>query len=362
MLVYFILVGGTFAVSLISYELRKRTHFLVEKKNYEVIFFFAFMILMLALRAETVGADTWRYIYLYREIANTPFGDLFANDVELGYRIAEKLLSYILKDPQLYLAFHAVVTITPLAYLYYKEAEMPLLALTMFMALPTFHMAFTGLRQMVAISFIVPAFYAVREKKFLRFLILVALAYMFHQSAFIMLLLYPIYHLPTKRASLVVILPTIIFVYLYNSVLFRWIIRFLPERYFERYNDVWDTGGISVLLMFVAIVILCFFLIRRENLDKDTAGLRNILVLSALLQCFAPINGFAMRVNYYFIVLVPIATARFINRVDDDKRRIAAIAWLGMVVFFLFIFFYKGFNGQDSFKIFPYGTCFSLFS
>ena len=358
MVAYIILVGGTFAVSLFYYFQRKRQHFLVERKNYEVIFFFAFFILMLAFRAGTVGADTGRYIMLYENVRASSFGSIFRDDNELGYRVAEKLLSYVIKDPQLYLAVHACATITPIAYLYYKESELPLLALTMFMVLPVFHMAFTGLRQMVAIAMAVPVYYAVKEKKLVRFLILIAIAYLFHQSAFILLLLYPIYHLSAKVASLAVILPSLAFVYLYNSVLYRWLMRLVPERFVERYNDVWDTGGNSVLVMFVLMVVLCFFLVRKENLDKETTGLRNILVLSALLQCFAPINGFAMRINYFFIVFVPIAVSRIINQTDEDKKPFAVVACIVLIAFFLFNFFYKGFKGQDGFLIFPYKTIF----
>lgn len=358
MVAYLVLVGGTFAAYLLNYFQRRKRHFLCENKKYEIIFFFAFFILMLAFRASSVGADTARYILLYEKTRAASFGSIFRDDVELGYRVAEKILSYVIKNPQLYLAIHAAATVIPIAYLYYKESELPLLELTMFMVLPVFHMAFTGLRQMVAIAFTVPVFYAVKERKLVRFLILVVIAYFFHQSAFILFLLYPIYHLSAKVASLAVIAPSLVFVYFYNAVLYKWLMRLVPERFVERYDNVWDTGGYSVLIMFVLMVVLCFFLIRTKNLDKETLGLRNVLVLSALLQCFVPINGFAMRINFYFIVLVPLAVSRIINRADEDKKPFAVIACIVLVAFFLFNFFYKGFKGQDGFMIFPYKTIF----
>ena len=360
---YFVLVGGTFAVSWVYYRLRKHSHFSRERKNYELIFFFAFYILMLSLRASTVGADTSRYIYLYNEIKTMSLKTVLLNaDAEQGYRIVEKLISYVLRDPQMYLALMALITIVPIAYLYYKEAELPLMTMSLFIALPVFHMAFTGLRQMVAITFAVPIFYAAKEKKLVRFLILILIAYFFHQSAFILLLLYPIYHLKPKAISLVLVLPIIGFIFLFNSVIYKWLMHFVPERFLERYDKVWDTGGNSVLIMLVLLVILCFFMIRSENLSTEDSGLRNILVLSAIFQCFAPINGFAMRINYYFILFVPIAIGRIFNRADDDKRPFAAIGAIAITVIMLYIFFSKGFKGQDGFKIFPYGTCFSLFS
>ena len=355
MVAYYVLIGGTLFVSLISYLYRKKTDFRIERKNNEVIFFFAFFILMLSLRASTVGADTERYIILYKEIQMTPLMTVLKNvEAEFGYRFFEKFISYVLRDPQLYLAFVAIATTVPIGYLYYKEAELPLLVLSLFVALPVFHMAFTGLRQMVAIAMVVPMYYAVREKKLLRFLILVGIALLFHQSAFIVLLLYPIYHLSPKIASLAIVLPTIGFVFLFNSVIYLWLMRFVPERFVERYNDVWDTGGNSVLVMFVLLVILCFFLKRTKDMDQETLGLRNIMVLSAVLQCFAPINGFAMRVNYFFILLVPIAISRIIYRSDEDKRPFAIVACVAITVVMFALFIYKGIRGQDGFAIFPY--------
>ena len=359
MVAYYILVGGTFAVSWIIYLFRKRQSFLIPKKNYEVIVFFAIVIIMLSLRAESIGRDTERYVDLYRQIQSIPMNELLQNvETEFGYRVLEKLVSYVLRDPQLYLAFVALITMVPIAYLYYKEAELPLLVLSMFLALPVFHMAFTGLRQMVAIAFIVPAYYAVKEKKLLVFLILVAVAFLFHQSAFILLLLYPMYHLSMKIATLAVVVPTVILVLMFNSTIYLWLIRFLPAKFIERYNDVWDTSGNSVLVMFILLAVLAFFLVRTENLDEETAGLRNILILSVLLQCFAPINGFAMRSNYYYIVLLPIAVSRIIYRTDEDKKPFGIAAALGITAVMLFIFFYKGHGGQDGFRIFPYFTCF----
>ena len=358
MAAYIFLFAGTFAVFLVYYIYRERSGFTIPRKNYETIFFFAFFILLVAFRGDTVGADTDRYIYLFNHIKSESLGQVITTtNVEQGFRILEKLLSIVIKNPHFYLAVIALITLIPIGMLYYHESELPLLALAMFMAFPTSHMAFSGLRQMMSIALIVPAFYLVRNKRLIPFLLVVLAAYFFHQSAIIILLLYPVYHLPLKTVSFAVVLPTIAFVFLYNNVVFTWLIRFLPEQLIEKKDQIVDTGGTSVLVLMVFLVVLSFFMIRKSNMDKETSGLRNILVLSAILQCFAPINTLAMRLNYYFILFVPLAVARILNRCDEDKKKIAVVMNIALTVFFTATFFYKAAIGNDGFQMFPYKSC-----
>ena len=361
MAAYIFLFAGTFAVYMVDYIFRARSDFSVPRRRIEIIFFFAAYILLVAFRDDTVGADTDRYVFLFNSIKSESLGTVLrSTNVEYGFRILEKLLSYVIKNPHIYLAVIAVITLVPIGIMYYRESELPLLALAMFMAFPVSHMAFSGLRQMLAITFIVPAFYLVKNKRLIPFLFVVLAAFFFHQSALIILLLYPVYHLPLKTISFAVVLPTILFVFLYKNVIFQWLIRIMPENFLEKKEELVDTGGTSFLFMMVFFVVMSFFMIRKSNIDKETSGLRNVLFLSAILQCFAPINTLAMRLNYYYILLVPFAVCRLLNRCDEDKKPIAVVLSIALTAFFTFVFFYKGATGNDGLMIFPYKSCSDL--
>lgn len=49
---------------------------------------------------------------------------------------------------------------------------------------------------------------------------------------------------------------------------------------------------------------------QESKMDKDIIGLRNILFLSAFLQCFTLVNYWAMRMNYYFLIFLPILISK----------------------------------------------------
>ena len=56
------------------------------------------------------------------------------------------------------------------------------------------------------------------------------------------------------------------------------------------------------------------------------------------LQCFAPVHYIAMRLNYYFIIFVPIAVPKMIKKTSKQYEQVAALANVVLTLFFAFYF------------------------
>jgi hypothetical protein len=208
------------------------------------------------------------------------------------------------------------------------------------------------LRQVIAVGFGVIAYKFTKEKKLLLFLLMVLVATLFHKSAFILVLMYPLYHAKLKWiSSLITASVSVLIVYIFRVPTFR----FLGNIFSSIYDvEITITNAITILLLMIIFVIFCYMLPDNSLMDNDTIGLRNILGLSVVLQIFASVNPLAMRMNYYYLIFIPIVITRAIGYASKKNKKIAEVALLVMILFFTTYYFYFAFLGSDTLHIYPY--------
>jgi len=150
-----------------------------------LVFFFIFF-LILACRHIEMGADIRNYRYFFFKIKDTKWSNLTEVETDYFYAILNKIVSTLGGDFQFFLAVVAFVSVLPFAIFYYKESENSLLTITIFINVSIFTMFFSGLRQTIAFAIGIIAFYYVKDKKLVKFLLCVFVAYIFHKSAFVL--------------------------------------------------------------------------------------------------------------------------------------------------------------------------------
>ena len=329
----------------------------VEVKTITV--FFVTYILLLGLRDVTVGIDAKSYINNYF-LRFRFFGwkDLLqSNTDELGFTLLTKFIGIITGSPQIYLLLIAIVSVLPLMYLYRNESRDAILCCAFFLISLLFEAFFSALREGVALGLVAPAYYFTKKKKIVPFLLIVALASTFHLSALILIALYPIYHAKITIKWLWFVVPIMYLVYRYSSVIFNTLLVTMGGKYATKYliYGYNATGQYGLLVLFVLISAYCFFMMDEEQADSNDIGFRNILLLATALQLFAPLHVLASRMNYYFIIFIPVALTRTNAICKHRYWQIAKLAKIVMVVYFVFYFFVlKG----DQLQIMNYQFCF----
>lgn len=329
----------------------------VEAKTITV--FFVIYILLLGLRNINVGIDTRSYInsYFYK-LMGVDWGYLFEYTAdEIGFSVLTKIISMISGSTQFYLFVLAVVSVMPIAYLYRKEAKDALLCCSFFLISLLFEAFFSALREGVAIGLVAPAYYFTKRKQLIPFILTVVFASIFHLSALIVLLLYPVYHTKLRFRRLWIIAPLMFIVYRYNDIIFDTLLVNMGGKYASKYLTYGynETGQFGLLFLFILIFAYCFIMMDESKADDDDLGLRSVLVLATMLQFFAPLHVMASRMNYYFIVFIPLALTRTNYRCRRLFRQVAIIARYTMIAFFIFYFFFmKG----DSLQIMEYSFFF----
>lgn len=324
------------------------------EKKIILVFFFAFFVL-LSCRHIDVGIDLVNYEYYFLKAKEMTWTDTTDYIVEPFYMILNKFVSSIGGDFRFFLVVVAFITLLPFAIFYYKESKNSLLTITIFINVSIFTMFFSGLRQTIAFSIGIIAFYCVKNKKLLKFLLCVLVAYNFHSSAFALLALYPVYYLKITKKSFKFIIPLMVMLFVFKGQVFAFLLKFLNENYNDKYGDYEGTGAYAIFILFVLFTIYSFVGIKDENIDETTMGLRNILVVATCLQMFASVHGIAMRMNYYFIPFVPVIISKITasGESEDEKNTVKMINTV-LIIFFTAYFFYYAENGVDTLQLFPY--------
>lgn len=322
-----------------------------DKHNVEIVTFFCLLLILLMFRDVTCGVDTDRYAKLFLKIGKLDWKNAMqVTDSEWGYVIVNKLLSLFTSEPQVLLIVTSLAAVLPLMWFYRKEAELPILTMVLFTTVAPFPMYFSGIKQAMAMAFAIPAWYMAKNKKPIWFILVILAAMQFHKSAFILLALYPLYHLRITPKWLYVVVPLMLAVYIFNVPIFSFIARFLREDY----GEIRSTGATTTLLLLVVFAVCSFVVPDEKKLEPDVIALRNILLLTIVIQCFAPIHSLVMRMNYYFLVFIPVLIPKIANRSKEKWQTYVLYAVVGMTAFFAVYYLLKAHTGSDILETYPY--------
>ena len=205
---------------------------------------------------------------------------------------------------------------------------------------------------MLAIGLGFIAYECTRNKKIVPFILTVLLAITMHTSAFMLVFMYPLYHARITRKWLIVVVPALCICYLFNKPIFS-LLTVLIERYTTYEGGISLTGAYTMLFFFMILTLFSFLIPNDEDIDRETIGLRNFLLLSLALQMFAPLHTLAMRMNYYYIIFIPLLIPKIIACRSKRWNQVALAARHVMVVFFMLYFFVNASSG-GALNVFPY--------
>ena len=334
-----------------KYRITSGKKILCETQTASIDIFMFLFLLLLAFRGLQCGADTRQYLRLFNEYSSQPVSAMLSSyDDEFGYILLNKLISGVTRNFQVLLLVTSVICVYPLWYFYKRESETQLLTIVLFLGVVPYMMYFSGIRQAIAISLGIPAWYAARSKKLFRFAMFVFLAMQFHVSAFMLLLIYPLYHAKITKRWLWLVIPCIAMVFVFRTPIFNVLITLL----WTEYETTDATGAVTILILLIIFGLYSYILPEDEDLDRDTIALRNILLLSITIQIFAMLHPLSMRMNYYFLIFVPILIPKIANRSKKQFTQIARLSVIVMTVYFMYYFINSVIIDKDSLNIFPY--------
>lgn len=316
--------------------------------------FFLILGAMLVLRGTDCGIDLRTYEYYFRKFAAMPWQLLHTYDLEPGFKCYVKLIASFTDNYQLFIAITSVLYMIPVMYLYQRFQRGSFLKLLLLVNMSVFPMFFSGLRQAMAIAIGVFAYLALIDGRKIRYLLFTGLAWLFHESAFMLLLLYPMYHLRIRQKNTPVIVMGLCALLALNKEIFLLagkVAALLGSSYVV---SATSTGAYMTIVLLFAFFLFSMIMLDEEKADGEIFFLRNILLLALIVQMFSPLHNTVSRLGYYFVLFVPLLIPEVIYRAKRQFLQISVLAQFILCGFFFFYFMESAYTGQDILRIYPY--------
>lgn len=313
-----------------------------------------FMLLFLpAVARIDTGNDYPTYIERFHDIYR---GNYVVT--EKGFNLVVKGI-YWLFDCENYLAVFAVFAfMTILIFLIgiYSQSQDFKLSFYLYMCLGLYFQCYNTVRYYFALSIVFLSMKYVIKKDFLRFLVLILIASLFHKSSLIVI---PVFLLALVNWNRwMVIIGTVISAagFIFKSQFMALFLRLYPSYVNE--EDYIEAGGLSIVNIVKCLLVLALCLYYYKDAIKDNVANRFYFYLNyaALLafSCFYFVP-FVSRLGYYMNVSHILLLPALIKCIKNEKQKkvVTLLVYIGGAIYFG-AFLYKAYD--DYIKILPYST------
>lgn len=312
------------------------------KKRYDFFCVSSFIVIctLLSLRHQTMGIDLFGgynkesigYLGSFDNINRYSWFNIFTTNnflnYEKGYVVFNKLVGSIYNNRQFFLAVCAFISTLPV-FLYVKnKSTNPLLSVLIYLGLPVFLMSFSGLRQAIAIGITIFSLKYIEEKKLVKFILIIFFSTLFHSSAKIFIIAYPLYHLKLSNNRKLLLALFIPIFYILKAPLFS-----IFSKIFKDSAEATETGAFMLFLVFFLIYIFLVFFNKKNDAEQN--GMINLFYFACICQAFGGVSQLAMRVGYYFMIHTIIAIPNTITNMEDKKSS----KLLNIIIFAAFVGF-----------------------
>lgn len=327
----------------------------------QIIFWLICMILILvaALRYG-VGTDYYTYQGLFEYYMNIPLKEVFF-EKEGGFWGISSIIGSFTSNVNWVFFVHAAIIIILIVGTFYKYSVNFALTLFLYIASMDYFGSFNGIRQWTASAILFLGLRFLYEKKCLWYILLVAVAYKFHNTSLLMI---PLYFLLTRRAGskTIKIFSVIMFgfIFIFPSITNN-LFDIMEGSDYQHYmlDDVTDDGVnmLRVLVAAVPVVFSAIYYHRLYRTDEEqrwidiliNGSLFNFMFMTLALRSTV-MARLCMYLNPFNALLLP-----YFLRVFKNESKILA-QFLMMLLFCIYMMMLLP---TDS-NLLPYRTIFTI--
>lgn len=325
MSVYYSVLVGLFGLGLIR-MIKPQSH----RLNRITAGGMALILTLVAGLRYMVGTDYMTYYQNYEIYKNIEL-DIFK---EPGIKVIARLSAVILDRPETMFFIASVLTVGLMTVTIIRNSETYWLSILLYVFMCVWHGSFNGVRQYLAAAILFAGHFAIKNREFGKWLIVVLIASMFHVSAVIAILFYFFGNqgiswkqVPICGAIMLIGLTV------YDKIFLA--IGFLKGDELDT-TISYITNSINPFRIAVAWVPVIFFLVfkRYFELNKKIIFYFNMSLLHAVLMTVASNSTYLGRIGIYTGVYNTIIWPLLLNKCDNRTRKILTILIL------MFYFFY----------------------
>lgn len=276
-------------------------------------------------------------------------------------------ITRIIGNYQFFFIFSALLTYIPLTYFCYKLSRDSVLSLFIYIFYPfMFLESMSAVRNFIAISLVMTATVCVVNKKNWLALLCMALAYNFHNSALVALLIFPLYKMKVN----------------YYIVVFLWLASFVGAFYIENYlvslnsdifyiqrvlssmNMQWSGGKTMTYLVNIIGFFVIIYWNRIKSLRENNGGLLNIVIFGIIVWNLLEFDFITRaRISMFFLtamlIILPELQFVYIKKYRSITRKLIFLFFFAVFVSSFVINISANIDKNVKISYLPYQTIFS---
>jgi hypothetical protein len=222
-----------------------------------------------------------------------------------------------------------------------KNSKDYFLTIYIFLSFGIYGLGLSAIRQFIALSFFLLGYKHIRDKKFLKFLVYIVIASLFHPSAIILIAIYPFINcnVAYKTKALLLIITGIICTILVSSGIYEQLLTKYVTDYTYKYANIGSelNSNYTVFLISLLLVIADFFLSNKKKGKRDKTDANYCyLLLLCLFAYLATLHATLGRTIIYFMPAVALFVPDIISGLKDGSEK--KLFKLGVFAIFLLIY------------------------
>ena len=288
---------------------------------------------ILGFRSYSIGSDTSSYIEEYIS------GDYFIRSVDQGFSYFNYWLHEFGLTPRLYLMIVSLIIVLPVfAFISHYSQINKSFTVLLYLTIGNFTFNLAGMRQSLAIAFILIGLVLFNRiertlPKYIIVILAIYLAYMFHYTAIVCMLLIPLlwfsdYRFPKDKKLIKILLIALPIIIMYSTKYVANVVNFFMISKYENYEtDFGDANIISYIVIPYCIYLYTLFLYFRSNSsdwEKNFCFYCSIVHMCiAACTLYMPMLG---RFEYYFSMPLICLIANLTMELPLSTRRLFVFA------------------------------------
>lgn len=341
---YFILCGLTFLGVTNALSNKNKNY-----QNLIVIIALLTLFIFAALRSVNIGADTRQYVSHFIKISNTDFSDLnnyshiWYGDIEPGYKIYNKLLSFISRNPQAITVANSFIQILLISILIFRDSKHKWLSVFLYYTFCFYQTALNLTPSSFVSYFVFLSFPFIKNKRLIAFLAFVLIGMTFHTSAIFFIPLYFLSKIKISPKSMFAVLVICLLCTLGYTTFLSIIVNIVPSKYVWYIDSTIEHRQFFVeLLVYIShliVIIFCFMLLSRNKRKQflvDNPVMSWAFIFETVLYVLSTQSSMFSRGAFLFSPYVIIIIPELLNAIEDKKKKFIATSCIviyGLVLY-----------------------------
>lgn len=297
--------------------------------------------LLAALRSSQVGGDSFNYRYMFEALAGKSISTALAySEKDPIFYIFLSFLGRFTKNYTVLFTIVAALFGIAVWYYIYRYSDDPVLSVIVLLAFNLYQFSLTGMRQTMAMSFVVFAMIAINEGKKILPYILIIISGLFHLSALICLIIPILRHFPIKPKTIRLAAIPLIVCFLLRTNIAQLLIGLVSERGYG--ISISQSGYTMLLVIFTLYIMAAVFVNEYADFDENYHIQYWIAIGTVFFETLVTAQNIFFRVAFYFLIVFVTLVPNVAKRARLESSRSILTVGLYIVLSIQYLFYTVG--------------------